>query len=139
MKLENGLKSTHLLKKTTYKMLRKLHSLEYRGSLPKSQSIGGQYCVSLYLSHMSDIIRQSFECSNYINNLCNQIDLLALSIQKQKRVNRALLVNCLKMHTYVFNKLENNHIIIKQANEIISEVWTKKCLASYVCQFGNDI
>ena len=29
MKLERGLTSTHNLKKTTYKMLRKLHSLEY--------------------------------------------------------------------------------------------------------------
>lgn len=60
MKLERGLQSTHSLKKTTYKMLRKLHSFEYRGALQNTQRIGNNYCILLYLKHMSDVIAQSY-------------------------------------------------------------------------------
>ena len=84
-------------------MLRKLHSLEYRCALNISQKLGNNYCVLLYLHHMSDAIRQSYEDYGLVHYLCHQIDALSLSIQKQKRVSRPLLVACLKKHTHVFN------------------------------------
>lgn len=139
MKLERGLQSTHSLKKTTYKMLRKLHSLEYKGALQNTQRIGNNYCILSYLNHMSDVIAQSYSDYDIVHDLCSQIDNLALSIQKQNRVCRALLVPCLKKHTHVFNWLENNHITIKTADNKARETWTMKCITSYVCQFKNDI
>lgn len=139
MKLEKGLQSTHSLKKATYRMLRKLHSLEYRGALEKSQKNGNSYCVLLCLKHMSDVIMQSYEDFSVVRDLCREIDFLMSSIQKQKRVNRTLLVACLKKHTYVFNWLENNHIMVKDAVNEAREVWTMKCIPSYICLFENNI
>lgn len=139
MKLERGLQSTHSLKKTTYKMLRKLHSFEYRGALQNTQRIGNNYCILLYLKHMSDVIALLYNDYDIVHDLCSQIDNLVLSIQKQNRVCRALLVACLKKHTLVFNWLEDNHIAVETSDNKARETWTMKCITSYVCQFKNDI
>ncbi len=139
MKLERGLQSTHDLKKTTYRMLRKLHSLEYRGALQNTQKIGNNYCVLLYLNRMSEVIAQSYNDCDIVHELCNQIDILAISIKKQNRVYRPILVDCLKKHTHVFNWLENNHITVKLVDNEVCETWTMRCITSYVCQFKNDI
>lgn len=80
MKLEKGLQSTHSIKKSTYRMLCELHSLEYRGALQNTQEIGNNYCVLLYLNHMSDVIMQSYNNYDIVNDLCSQINTLALSI-----------------------------------------------------------
>lgn len=140
MKLEKGLQSTHNLKKTTYKMLRKLHSLEYKGALQNTQRIGYDYCVILYLNHMSDVIMQSYKDYSIVHDLCCQIDILALAIREQNRVNRRLLVTCLKKHTTAFNWLEKNHIMVNMANStIVHETWTMRCITSFICQFKNGI
>lgn len=51
MKLERGLQSTHNLKKSTYRMLRKLHCFESRGAMRDSQRIGRDYCILIFLKH----------------------------------------------------------------------------------------
>lgn len=139
MKLEKGLQSTHSIKKSTYRMLCKLHSLEYRGALQNTQKIGNNYCVLLYLNHMSDVIMQSYNNYDIVNDLCSQINTLALSIKERNRVCRKLLVACLKKHTCVFNWLENNHVSIKTIDDEVCETWTMRCVTSYICQFKNDI
>lgn len=58
MKLERGLQSTHNLKKSTYRMLRKLHCFESRGAMRDSQRIGRDYCILIFLKHM--ISQESF-------------------------------------------------------------------------------
>ena len=88
---------------------------------------------------MSDIIAQSYNDYKTVHDLCSQIDILALSIQKQNRVCRALLVACLKKHTHVFNWLENNHITVKTTDNEDRKTWTMKCITPYVCQFKNGI
>ena len=143
MKLERGLQSTHNFKKSTYRMLRKLHCFESRGSIRDSQKIGNNYCIILLLKHMSDTIRGLYKDSGHtaaeVFNLCEQIDRLVLSIQKRNRVSRSMLVACLKKHTCVFNLLEANHIMIESANKQAQEEWTMKCIPAYICQFKNDV
>ena len=143
MKLERGLQSTHNLKKSTYRMLRKLHCFESRGAMRDSQRIGRAYCILIFLKHMSDTLRWLYKDSGYtavaIFDLCEQIDSLILSIRKRNRVSRAMLVACLKKHTCVFNLLEANHIMIESANKQAQEEWTMKCIPAYICQFKNDV
>lgn len=143
MKLEQGLQSTHNLKKSTYRMLRKLHGFEFRGAIGISQRIGNDDCVFIFLKHMSNTIKWIYSDSGCtaeeVFNLCEQIDGLALSIQKRNRVSRSMLVACLKKHTRTFNRLEANHIAINPANREVQEEWTTKCIPAYICQFKNDI
>lgn len=138
IRFEKGLQSTHELKKITYRMLRKLHTLEYKSSLNDCQKIGSKYAVILYLEHMLTVMKRSYEGLEIINPLIAKIDNLIRSIQNQNHVNRVLLVSCLKKHTYVFNMLESNHVYnIKNAE--LSELWSMKCLSTYVFQFGNNL
>lgn len=58
MKLERGLQSTHNLKKSTYRMLRKLHCFESRGAMRDSQRIGRDYCILIFLKQMFCLAQQ---------------------------------------------------------------------------------
>jgi len=143
MKLERGLQSTHDLKKATYRMLRKLHSLEYRKALFQCERIGNNYYIVLLLQHMSDVIIRSYEYSNVargkVAEFCRQIDDLSCSILERKKVSRSLLVACLNNHTKLFNWLISNSITIGKPVNSTFELWTMKCITSYIAQFKNDL
>lgn len=66
MKLERGLQSTHNLKKSTYRMLRKLHCFESRGAMRDSQRIGRDYCILIFLKHKLSASIQGNVVSLYI-------------------------------------------------------------------------
>lgn len=142
MNLNNGLKSTHDLKKCSYRMLRKMHSLEARGSLRECPKLNNEYYVVLCLQHMADIMGKSYtynaNAKDFALGLEELIKVLQMRTQNGLRVNRSILVACLKTHTRVFNWLEDNKIRIK-ADDALSELWNMKCVVAYVCQFGNRI
>jgi len=142
MKLNNALTSTHTLKKCTYRMLRKLHSLEYRGSLRTCRQLSGEYYVVLYLRHISQVIGSVYSnVSNAdvaVENLENLIKAIETAAASRLRIDRTLLVACLKRHTKVFNWLEEHKIKIEVNDELI-EFWNMKCVIAYICQFGNKI
>lgn len=142
MNLNKALVSTHSLKKSSYRMLKKMHSLERRGVLRTCSQLGGEYYIILCLQHMSDVIKQSYSNNAVIPEIVLDIGDLILvlkeSFKSRMRVDRALLTSCLKKHTKVFNCLEKNGIKINK-NDVLSETWNMKCIVSYVCQFGNHI
>ena len=138
MKLERGIESTHSIKKVTYRMLLKLHKYEGKSSLSQASFIGQTKCIELYLNHMVTVIRTLFH-NKKTDDLCLQIERLALSVGNQNRISRNQLVYCLKKHTSVFNWLERNSIIADVVNNNAENVWTMKCIPAYICEFGDDI
>ena len=142
MKLYDALRSTNDLKKCSYQMLRRLHKLEYRGSLRTCPKLKNEYFLVLALEHMADTINSCYisvaEAKEAVDNLKELIIVLKTSMSKRERVPRNILVSCLKKHTKVFNWLRNNKIKL-QANDDTFSLWTEKCLMAYVSQFGNRI
>lgn len=137
-----ALKSTHHLKKVSYRMLRKLHWLESHRSLEKSHKFGNEYCVILYLRHMVETIesvyRKNDAVDNVIKYLNSIINHLTDKTKEDLKIHRPLLVSCLRRHTRVFNWLKRNKINITIDSELVV-LWSTKCVPAYVGQFGNRI
>jgi hypothetical protein len=142
MNLNNAMNSTHNLKKSSYKMLRKLHSLEHKGALRTCSILGDEYYIILCLQHMAHVIEEAYPnidiAEKIISNLKDLIVTLKEATVKRERVSRDLLVSCLKKHTYVFNWLEENKIKLEVTDKLI-EMWSIRCLGAYICQFRNKI
>ncbi len=142
MNLNSALASTHSLKKCSYKMLRKMHSLEHRGSLRTCPKLGNEYYIILCLQHMAEVIQAAYPntdgASEAVSNLESLICAVKNTTTDRMRVDRTLLVACLKKHTQVFNWLRDNKVRIAIDHDL-REQWSLKCVVAYVCQFGNCI
>ena len=144
MNLNNALKSTHNLKKCSYRMLRKLHGLEYRGSLKTFLKVNDEYYLIHCLQHMVDVIKEAYSNSNIdgadmvVSDLVASICLLKDTTSNKMRVDRTVLVSCLKSHTKTFNWLERNKVKIRVGEEL-KQQWSIRCVVAYIAHFGNRI
>jgi hypothetical protein len=123
-------------------MLRNFHNLERSRSLEKSPKFGENYCAVLFLKHLSEFICKLYgnEDGGYdkVKDLTNAIDLLRRKLEKDMKIEKNLLVECLKKHTLVFNKLKKDKVQ-PAINEEVKELWTIKCIQTYVSQFKDNI
>jgi len=137
------LKSTHHLKKVSYRMLWKLHRLENTHSIENFHKFGDEYCVILYLQHMIETIegvykKKGIDVERIIKYLIRIVMLLKVKTKEDLKIHRSLLVSCLRRHTRVFNWLEENKISIA-TDDGLRKLWSLKCVPAYAGQFENRI
>jgi len=135
MDLNQGLRSTHDLKKVTYRMLRKLRRLKTHHSFENSHKFDDEYCVILYLRHMVETINDAYKykdakIKNIVKHLTDIITLLKVKTNKELMIYHPLLVRCLTRHTYVFNRLEEYKIPIT-INAGLRNLWIQ-CVTAYL-------
>lgn len=122
-------------------MLSKLHKMEYKGSLHECVKLNDAYSIVLFLDNLIHMIKMCYKNglnTEAIDPLCNKLLSLSQEIQKNKRVNRSLLVACLKQHTEFFNTVEGCNVPL-YVDEQLSDRWLLKCIPAFVAQFHNRI
>lgn len=142
MKLNKALANVHSLKKSSYTILKKLHRLEHRGALRTCANVGGKPYVILCLQHMAEVFKECFQNDisfrPMVDDLCDRIILLRNQSSSRGRIDRTILVSCLKAHTRILGLMDESKckMIVTQT---AVDGWHIKVLGAYIAQFGNRI
>lgn len=144
MRLKPVILSTNDLKKNTYKVLCKMHTLENKKNIKRfySKKYDDEYYVVLVVNHIKNIMdnysyifSESVYGKEYLNKLNKFYQILQNSTAEDRKLNSKDIVSLLKYHTKTFNDILSKDIKINMS-EVIHTQWTK-CIRAKGAVWGN--
>ena len=140
MKFDSVLKSNHDLKRNGYRIIRKLHKMEFRDGANRAYcaQLGNTYYFVAGCEALVDIIKKEYPDAVAFGAKCSYfLSYLDSSAKNKSTLSKSIIANFLKAYTSFFNNIvaEKRPFIFDQK---ICDLWNEKCIMAYIATWGSN-